>query len=339
MTQELMTVDQSDIIERVIIAGDLSKLQPADRVNYYRATCDSLGLNPLTKPFDYITLNNKLTLYATRTATDQLRARNNVSVKPIERRVDNDLGIYIVEVEARSPDGRIDFATGVVNIAGLRGDALANAFMKAETKAKRRATLSICGLGWMDETELETVPAARRTTVDDAGEIRDIAPDSGPPASDKQRRYIGALQDDLGWHSEYMAQFAKEHRIDLVALSKADAGYLIEQMKAALDEPTKVAQKPAPQAPSADLVDLPEFAAAVKRLRECERAVSVEPPPFVWSKKQGMGALALERSASMSRLYTWLLAQTDADAVHQLPSLEELDDQGLIDLAYATAGL
>jgi hypothetical protein len=33
--------------------------------------------------------------------------------------------------------------------------------MKATTKAKRRATLSICGLGWLDETEVETIPHAR----------------------------------------------------------------------------------------------------------------------------------------------------------------------------------
>jgi hypothetical protein len=29
--------------------------------------------------------------------------------------------------------------------------------MKAETKAKRRVTLSICGLGFLDETEVETL--------------------------------------------------------------------------------------------------------------------------------------------------------------------------------------
>ncbi len=243
MTTDLVPVNQADIIERVIIAGDLSKLQPADRVNYYRATCESLGLNPLTKPFDYITLNGKLTLYATRTATDQLRARNSVSVKPIERRTDNDLGIYSVEVEASAPDGRIDFATGVVNIAGLRGDALANAFMKAETKAKRRATLSICGLGWMDETELETVPAARRTAVDaSTGEIGDIAPDSGPPASDKQRGFIAGLTDKIGWNSEQLAEFAHQQRIDLVAMSKNEASALIEQLQALIAEPAKVAQ-------------------------------------------------------------------------------------------------
>jgi hypothetical protein len=46
-------------------------------------------------------------------------------------------------------------------VKGLSGEALANALMKAETKAKRRATLSICGLGMLDETEVEDVPGVR----------------------------------------------------------------------------------------------------------------------------------------------------------------------------------
>src|SRR5690606_24912460 len=50
---------------------------------------------------------------------------------------------------------------------------LANAYMKAETKAKRRVTLSICGLGWLDETETETIPDAHRVEVDhETGEIK-----------------------------------------------------------------------------------------------------------------------------------------------------------------------
>ena len=47
-------------------------------------------------------------------------------------------------------------------IAGLKGDALANGLMKAETKAKRRCTLSLCGLGMLDESEIETIPGAVR---------------------------------------------------------------------------------------------------------------------------------------------------------------------------------
>jgi hypothetical protein len=39
----------------------------------------------------------------------------------------------------------------------------ANAIMKAETKAKRRATLDLLGLGVLDESETESIPNA--TTV------------------------------------------------------------------------------------------------------------------------------------------------------------------------------
>ena len=44
----------------------------------------------------------------------------------------------------------------------LKGDFRANMKMKAVTKAKRRATLSICGLGWLDETEIEDIPAGSK---------------------------------------------------------------------------------------------------------------------------------------------------------------------------------
>jgi hypothetical protein len=40
--------------------------------------------------------------------------------------------------------------------------------MKAETKAKRRATLSICGLGMPDESEVGSMRGARIVSADDA---------------------------------------------------------------------------------------------------------------------------------------------------------------------------
>lgn len=158
-----------NVIEAVIAKGDLSQLTPEQRVAYYKATCDSLGLNPLTQPFAYITLNGKLTLYARKDATDQMRKAQGVSIVKLEReRLD---GIYLVTATA-SIDGRQDSSIGAVNIDSLKGDALANAMMKAETKAKRRVTLSICGLGITDETELDTIPNAQPVTVDaKTGEI------------------------------------------------------------------------------------------------------------------------------------------------------------------------
>ena len=54
--------NQAEITESVLLGGDLSKLTAAQRVSYYKSVCESLGVNYLTKPFDYIQLNGKLTL-------------------------------------------------------------------------------------------------------------------------------------------------------------------------------------------------------------------------------------------------------------------------------------
>jgi len=151
-----VTRDPAEIMENVIVKGDLSKLTPEERGRYYVTVCDSIGLNPLTKPFEYITLNGKLTLYALRTCTDQLRSIYKVSVEELSESERE--GVFIVTAKVRNGEGRTDIAKGAVTITGLKGDALANALMKAETKAKRRATLSICGLGLLDETEIETIP-------------------------------------------------------------------------------------------------------------------------------------------------------------------------------------
>lgn len=186
----LAVVDQTKaaVLEQVVIQGDLSKLQPAERVAYYKTVCESVGLNPFTKPFEYINLNGKLTLYAKRDATDQLRAINGVSVEITSREM-HDNGIYVVTARARDKHGRTDEAIGAVSIAGLKGDALANAIMKCETKAKRRVTLSICGLGWLDETEVATVPDAAPVDVDmETGEIRTPMKNVTPPKSESPPR-------------------------------------------------------------------------------------------------------------------------------------------------------
>jgi hypothetical protein len=147
--------NQVGALEQVLIGGDLSRLSPQDRILYYKSICSSLGLNPLTKPFDYITLNGKMTLYAKRDCTDQLRKINGISIIITSRAVDKDC--YVVTARATDKSGRTDESTGVVPIENLKGEARSNAMMKAETKAKRRVTLSICGLGFLDETEVPEV--------------------------------------------------------------------------------------------------------------------------------------------------------------------------------------
>lgn len=157
--KETLPAPEMSAIERVMIEGDLSRLTTEQRVLYYKQTCDSLGLNYLTRPFDYIVLNGKMQLYARKDCTEQLRKIRGISFTKIETRQEN--GVYIVTAYANDKEGRTDVSTGAVNFGKLQGDALANAIMKAETKAKRRVTLSIAGLGWLDESEVATIPDAK----------------------------------------------------------------------------------------------------------------------------------------------------------------------------------
>lgn len=144
-----------EIIHNLVINGDLAKMTPTQKVEYYNRFCQSLGLNPLTQPFQLIAFQGKLRLYATKDCTEQLRKLHGVSVTEIKNERFDD--VFVVTVQVKDREGRIDGATGAVTIGNLKGDNLANALMKAETKAKRRATLSICGLGILDETETETI--------------------------------------------------------------------------------------------------------------------------------------------------------------------------------------
>jgi hypothetical protein len=156
MNTELATRPVLDkAIENALIQGDLTDLNAEGRLLFYKAICESLGLNPLTKPFAYITLNNKLQLYALKDCTEQLRKVHGVSITKVDPKQIGDL--IVVVADAKDRDGRVDSSTGAVNAGGLKGENLANAMMKAETKAKRRVTLSICGLGMLDETEVQAL--------------------------------------------------------------------------------------------------------------------------------------------------------------------------------------
>lgn len=184
MSQDLAEKREAEfsIIEQVVMQGDLSKLSSEQRVTYYNKVCASSGLNPLTNPFAYIFLNGKLTLYAKKDCTEQLRKINGVSIEELDDKLIED--IYVVTAKAKDKTGRIDQAKGAVVLGNLKGEARANAIMKAETKAKRRVTLSICGMGFTDASEIESIPNAETVDVDyETGEIKGVVSKSPKPST------------------------------------------------------------------------------------------------------------------------------------------------------------
>ena len=154
---QIQNNDELGLVAQVIINGDLSKLSAKQRVDYYNGYCQRLGLDAFTKPFDLLKLNGREILYCTRSGAQQLNKLHNVSHAITSRETNAEAGVYMVTSRACLPDGRCTESIGAVNIQGLKGDNYANAVMKAETKAKRRATLDLLGLGVLDETEVESI--------------------------------------------------------------------------------------------------------------------------------------------------------------------------------------
>lgn len=163
MSLSIRNETNSALLEKVITNNDLGGLSSLEKVQHIKNVCESLGLNPLTKPIQLLKFQGKEIAYFTKDATEQLRKNNNISIKIRDTKITE--GIYIVIVDAKTPEGREDSSTGAINIKGLSGDALCNAILKAETKAKRRVTLSICGLGFTDESEIETMNGAKKIDI------------------------------------------------------------------------------------------------------------------------------------------------------------------------------
>lgn len=150
-----LEVVAGDTLLKLVSSGDTSSLSGEQKLAYYRARCEAAGIDPRTAPFQFIKLQGKETLYATKAATDQLASNNKIKLEVISQTTEQD--IRVVMVRAISSDGRQTDEMGAVPVGGVKGADLANAYMKAITKAKRRAILSLCGLGMLDETEIETI--------------------------------------------------------------------------------------------------------------------------------------------------------------------------------------
>ncbi len=207
----------SNIIASIVLNGDISKLSPEQKVHYYRQFCDRLGLDPLSQPFRILKLNGREILYCDRGGAQQLNKIHQVSHE-IKAREKLD-GCYVVTAQAILPDGRHTESIGAVSVDGLKGEALCNALMKAETKAKRRATLDLLGLGIMDEIEVKDIPEgehvdapydishAQGATAANATTTPAPSQTDEPNPNPFQRQYVNA-QDLQAWIAR--AQTPKE---------------------------------------------------------------------------------------------------------------------------------
>jgi hypothetical protein len=186
-----------------------------------------MGLDPFTKPFDILRLNGKEVLYCTRSGTQQLNKLHKVSHLITSRDTNAEAGVYIVTSKASLPDGRCTESIGAVNIAGLKGEAYANAIMKAETKAKRRATLDLLGLGVLDESEAESIPNATTVALQTMVDNKDLI--NSTPIN----TMIKALMPEMDIEAEVIEEDA-ELSIGRLAIAIKKASNIVE-LKAVYD--------------------------------------------------------------------------------------------------------
>ena len=130
----------------------------------------------------------------TRATTAQLAEKRGLSFELIDRQITDDDATFMVGVS----DGiRSGYGIGLVALTGLRGEARANAIMKADTKARRRGVLDFCGLGMIDESEIGSVPGARPLAVDQAtGEILDSTNAGRLAAGNSAPDYVAGLLNE-----------------------------------------------------------------------------------------------------------------------------------------------
>lgn len=210
-----------DIMQEVM-GGNLERLTPAQRVELHNAVCASVGLNPLTHPFDFIHFPArrgeaaKTILYPNATAFSQLTAMHKLSIDFSPLHEDQERGLMIqwcsvtdgvraakdmavISTEGRRQDG---------STYKLTGQAYGDAMMKVMTKARRRAVSAFCGLplngfggGEDDDPEggrIVTVDADGVITSPEqpAGALNEPGPGRPSPLARLQQR---VEQEDIEW--------------------------------------------------------------------------------------------------------------------------------------------
>jgi hypothetical protein len=160
--QLTMEMDASKAMSAYLRTGDLTSLPEPEKDKVLVKMCAHYGLDPIMRPFVMITLNGKQIWYPTKAATDQVAVKFKLTRELLEIKENVERGILECRVRIfQDANVRSETFVAAVSISEfvktnggqivtkiISGEAYANALMKVESKAKRRATL-----GWLGITD------------------------------------------------------------------------------------------------------------------------------------------------------------------------------------------
>jgi hypothetical protein len=134
-------------IQKIITSenGRCDKLSGEQKEEYANWICGVMDVKAVLRPIDFIPTQNGLKPYLNKGAAEIIRDARGISVTEIKVTESN--GLFVVYCNLKDGNGRTDADIG----AWPKGNEPHNAMMKAVTKAKRRATLSMCRLGGLVE--------------------------------------------------------------------------------------------------------------------------------------------------------------------------------------------
>lgn len=211
-----------DEVVLAIAAGNIAPLEPRMRAVAIRAICEDGNLPVSLSPVILIPGDGgALKPYVTSIGASWVADNKRVSTKVLATGTES--GVYFVRMLAVAGDGRSVEDVGAVSVQGQTGQNLANSWMKAHTKAYRRAVLRLAGLPLTDEDEGTGPP--RRIDYD-SGEVIDAEATVVPRSSGNADRAAALkdlnerVRDRFGTDEEIARAFAgitaKQVRDDLV---------------------------------------------------------------------------------------------------------------------------
>ena len=130
--------------------------------------------------------------YASRQTTVELGRKHKISLTQTKEVIEAAQVRYTYRATDIETGRHVD-AVGACSLMGwgkpLSDDQKANKVMHAETKAKRRATLEVCGLAFLDDTEVDDMEGAVRVNVE-TGEVIKEDPKAAPGVTTKNEAVV-----------------------------------------------------------------------------------------------------------------------------------------------------
>jgi hypothetical protein len=214
MTEMPAKYDADPTVIDQLIRGDVSGVPREALLRYIFTFCERVGISPLAVPFSLMKTQRGMQLVANRNFYDAVAGKYSVSRECVGEGLFEGTKLYFTRYRATTPDGRVTEDMALVDTAGLNGNDLANAIMKAHTKGRNRVTRAHLGFPFPDETEAETVPGASVVSIEQlpsGGNGEPAAPEPEPPkATEQQVRRIHALAKKLGMNEEAYRRLLSE---------------------------------------------------------------------------------------------------------------------------------